>query len=125
MAQSVATQGIKIFFVDLVGGLLGFPVWWYSKGLVRWVNGLKNFFAGYSSVLGVRVWVKNLFVPMYGSYDIGGRLISFFMRSVMIIIRSVGMMFLVVMTAILFAAYLILPIIVIGMVLYHGIGSVL
>ena len=124
MAQSIATQGIRIFFVDLIGGLIGFPVWWCTKGLVRWVKGLKRFFNGYRGVLGVGVWVKNLFVPMYGSYDIAGRFISFFVRLAMIVVRSFGWVFLVIITILLFAAYLIVPIIVIGMILYHSIGGI-
>lgn len=122
MAQSLVAQGIKIFSVDVVGGVIGFPIWWYSKGLVRWVRGLKNFFNGYRGVLGVGVWVRNLFVPMYGSYDIAGRLISFFMRSVMIGIRSVGWIFLVIMTLVLFVLYVLLPVVVVGMILFNAIG---
>jgi len=41
--------------------------------------------------LAIDVWLKNLFVPMYGQYDFTGRLISFFVRFVQIIGRIVIM----------------------------------
>lgn len=122
MAQPVIVQATRIFFVDLVGGLLGFPVWWYTKGVVRWSKFMWGWFSGYRASLAVAVWVKNIFVPMYGSYDIVGRLISFFMRVAMIIIRSLLLVFIAVFMLVFYLVYFALPPLVVAAILYHGIG---
>ncbi len=122
MAQSLVTQGIKYVAVDLVGGVVGFPLWWYGRGLVAWTQGVWDWFLGYRASLAVGVWVKNLFVPMYGTYDIGGRLISFFMRVSMIILKSVALLFSAALLFAIWVIYLALPLLVLGMILYHGLG---
>ena len=122
MAQSVIGQGIKVFAVDLLGGLLGFPLWWYTKGLARFARFAWQWFQDYRAWLGVSIWVKNLFVPMYGSYDIVGRIVSFFMRLVMIVLRSIGLVITAVFFAVVLLLYILLPAAVTVMILYHGFG---
>lgn len=39
----------------------------------------------------MRIWLKNFFVPMYGQYDWTGRLISVFMRLVILIGRFIAL----------------------------------
>ena len=46
--------------------------------------------ASVSALFGLRVWVKNLFVPMYGDTVFVGRLISFAVRLFVIIVRGFG-----------------------------------
>lgn len=67
--------------------LLYFPFWWYTHGFLRFAKSLVKALRFKWQDLGVGVWVKNLFVPMFGVRDIAGRLISFFMRLVNIIGR--------------------------------------
>ncbi|HOX96861.1 MAG TPA: hypothetical protein PL066_00695 [bacterium] len=67
--------------------LLYFPIWWYTRGFVRFAKAFGNSLRYKWQELGVGVWIKNLFVPMFGVHDISGRLISFFMRLVNIIGR--------------------------------------
>jgi hypothetical protein len=67
--------------------LIYFPFWWYTRGLVRFAKSFINSLRFKWQDLGVGVWIKNLFVPMFGVHDISGRLISFFMRLVNIIGR--------------------------------------
>lgn len=125
MAQPVIVQGLRILIVDIVGGILGFPVWWYSRGLAGWFRFIWNWFKDYQDVLGVSVWVKNIFVPMYGSYDIAGRIVSFFMRSAMIVLRSIALVLLGMLSIVLILLYLVLPIIITFMVVYHIVGAIL
>ncbi|HBU27875.1 TPA: hypothetical protein DEB00_02040 [Candidatus Uhrbacteria bacterium] len=122
MAQPLVVQAAKLFLVDLVGGVLGFPVWWYSRGAVRWSHFMWDWYASYRATLAVDVWVKNLFVPMYGSYDIAGRLISFFMRLVMIFLRSFLLLIVSIFLMIVYTIYYILPPVVVAALLYHGLG---
>jgi len=67
--------------------LLYFPLWWYSSGFIRFAKNFGHALRYKWQDLGVGVWAKNLFVPMFGVRDIAGRLISFFMRLVNIIGR--------------------------------------
>lgn len=122
MAQPVIVQATRILVVDLFGGAVGFPIWWYTKGVARWSRFIWDWYSGYRQQLAIGVWVKNIFVPMYGSYDIAGRLISFFMRVAMIVIRSVLLVFVTVFFAVVYLLYFLLPPAVVAGVLYHGIG---
>ena len=72
--------------------------------------------------MGVGVWIRNIFVPMYGSDDIAGRIISFFMRVAMIVLRSSAVVLATVFLLVIFLAYLVFPLVVLGLVLYHGLG---
>ncbi|MBI5655177.1 hypothetical protein HZC53_06025 [Candidatus Uhrbacteria bacterium] len=88
---SHAKQLTRLIAVDFFGSVLWFPVWWYTKGLkrlaLRFWNGLQYRISSY----GLRVWIKNLFVPMYGQHDIQGKIVSFFMRVVVLIGRSIAL----------------------------------
>ncbi|MFA4846247.1 MAG: hypothetical protein WC654_06865, partial [Patescibacteria group bacterium] len=61
---------------------LFWPVWWYSRGLAETSTWLLRSVQGSVKFFGVDVWVKNLFVPMYGDASIAGSLISFGVRAV-------------------------------------------
>lgn len=81
----------RLLFVDLLGSVVWFPVWWYSKGLSlvssKALAALQYRVRSY----GFRIWVRNFFVPMYGQYDITGRLVSVFMRFIVLIGRSIAL----------------------------------
>lgn len=110
--------------VDFFGGIIGFPLWWYGQGFARWTKGLWRLFSSYRATLGVSVWVKNLFVPMYGRRDIGGRIVSFFMRSAMIVIRSFVLVFVGLFFLLFLFVYLLAPLVVVAMLVYHLIGVI-
>ena len=123
MAQSAPSLAIRYFFVDLIGGVVGFPIWWYTHGLftmAKWAGGSVR---SASQYLGLGVWIKNLFVPMYGETAIAGRLISFAVRLFMIVIKGIGVLLWSVFAFVAFAVYVsILPLAVLGLV-YHGVGA--
>lgn len=82
-------QTIKAVMFATIADFLYTPVWWYSRGLWRQLRGAAGSFVGKQRDLAIDVWLKNLLVPMYGQYDMVGRLISFFMRLVQIIGRAI------------------------------------
>lgn len=119
MAQQAPALAVRYFLVDLVGGIVMFPLWWYTRGLSlvskKAVDSVRN----QARSLGLGVWVKNLFVPMFGATDIAGKAISLFLRVVMIAARFVAVGLWSVAIGLLFVAYLAaLPMSVIGF-LYH------
>jgi hypothetical protein len=119
MAQNIVVIGIKYFFVDLIGGVLNFPLWWYTRGLQITARFCFGSIQNQWLALGLSVWLKNLFVPMYGETAISGRVISFFTRLAILFGKSVFLAIWSVFMVIGFAAYLILlPFLVINIV-YH------
>jgi len=109
MIRSNAVLTLKALAVDSVVALLYFPVWWYTLGAARvaaWGAGtVRN--AGRS--FGVRIWLKNLFKPMFGQHDFPSRIISFFMRLVMIFYYSLVLLLLTVLMIALFLLWLAAP----------------
>jgi len=110
---------IKLLFIDTVLDVLYFPLWWYSKGTVLALKWVFREIADTQNSLGIHIWIKNIFTPMYGQYDAMGRIISFFMRFFQIIIRSVAFLGLGAFYIILFFIYLILPIAVFYGIVVH------
>ena len=111
--------GIKYFFVDLVGGILRWPIWWYTQGLLDAFRFAGSAVSGYAKQLAISVWIKNILVPMYGTKDIQSRLISIFIRVVQIIGRGFALFVWMIVVLILLALYVVLPIAsVIGLLLH-------
>ncbi|PIX12175.1 hypothetical protein COZ73_00770, partial [Candidatus Falkowbacteria bacterium CG_4_8_14_3_um_filter_36_11] len=62
--------------------------------------------------LALLIWIKNIGRPMYGQYDWQGRIISFFMRLIQIIIRSFFMLFWLALALAILGLWALLPFIV-------------
>lgn len=105
---------------DLTLDLLYFPIWWYSTGLMERVNGTSNLIAGTARSLQIGVWIKNIFVPMYGAYDWQSRIISVFMRSVQIVGRTIALFVWMIIAVTLFALYVFGPIAIVLFFAYHA-----
>lgn len=72
------------FFFEIIYA----PVWWYTRGLFWFVTQMGNSIGEAADSAALRLWVKNLFVPMYGQYDFWGRIVSFIIRLANIIGRA-------------------------------------
>jgi hypothetical protein len=105
--------------LQILRDFLYFPLWWYSVGLWRTLLKVGNFLRNEQITLGLSVWLKNIFTPMYGQHDFLGKAISFFMRLVQIIARSFLMLIYVIIALILIAFWLALPPLVVGAILYQ------
>lgn len=96
-------------FLTAAKDIAYFPVWWYTLGLMGVVRGAGLMVAGQAKGLAIGVWAANLFTPMYGQYDWEGRLISFFVRVVQIIARSIALAVWVVVAAASIIAWALIP----------------
>ena len=96
----------------VIWDFLYFPLWWYSAGLIKTASGVLNFYRAQEAYLGFSVWLRNIFVPMYGEHDLTGRLVSFFIRVVQIIYRGLAMLLVIALGLIFFAFYLALPLLI-------------
>jgi hypothetical protein len=117
-SQNFAIYASKII-VELVGSILYFPLWWYSRGLLLTIKGLNNFIIEREKGIGLSIWVKNLFKPMYGQRDWVGKAISFFMRLVQIIVRSLIMLFWIMLALLFLAFWVLLPPLVVMQMIYQ------
>lgn len=98
-----------LLFVDLAGSVVWFPVWWYTKGLQRVIDAASSAVWYRVRSYALVIWIKNFFVPMYGEYDIWGRIISLMMRFVVLIYRIVALTVEVVVYFIGIAIWVFLP----------------
>ena len=112
MHQSNAVLAIKYLAVDIVGSFLYFPLWWYTAGALRTAKYCARTVRGQAATFGIAVWLKNLFTPMYGLRDIQGRIISFFMRLMIVIWYSIALFLLSVVMFALFLLWLAFPLFV-------------
>ncbi|MFH1631528.1 MAG: hypothetical protein ABIA47_00685 [bacterium] len=119
----VLTLTIKYIIVDLVGGVLRWPVWWYTRGFIlvgSWgVGSIRN----YAKSIALRVWIKNIFVPMFGYYDWQSRLISFFMRVAQIIGRTIALILWTLLILLALVVYIVLPLIAVFAAIFHLTGG--
>lgn len=100
----------RIFLGALID-LVYFPIWWYTGGARNAILWCWRFFQTGNNTLAPSLWLKNIFVPMYGQYDWQGRLISFLVRSAQIIARSLVLMLWLLFCFILFLIWLAMPLV--------------
>ena len=112
MEHNFLTYGAKIV-AQIVFEFLYFPVWWYSVGFFRTLKKTWGAFRAQEQSLGFSVWVKNLFIPMYGQSDFTGRAISFVIRLVQIIARGLALFVWALGLLAFLLAWLALPILLI------------
>jgi len=71
-----------------------------------------------NAALGVLLWLKNLFVPMFGQHDWQGRLVSFLIRLVQLIARGIAFVVLVIFLTVALALWATGPLVLfLGLVL--------
>lgn len=103
--------------IQVLLAVLYFPLWWYSVGLARVLKDLFLFLKERWLFIGAGVWLKNLFVPMYGQTDFASRLISFLVRLVQIIFRFIAFIFFVALSLVAVALWLFLPLLLAVLIL--------
>jgi hypothetical protein len=104
---------------DVFKDILFFPFWWYSLGLFKMLVKLKDFLADKQKGLALGVWIKNIFVPMYGQRDWQGALISIFIRIFQIIGRSIIMLVYVAAALVFFWLWMLFPVAVVYEIIWQ------
>ncbi|MBI1908195.1 hypothetical protein HYS28_02130 [Candidatus Uhrbacteria bacterium] len=122
--MQTAAKGVGGILYEVVVDALRFPAWWYTSGIVHTARSLVDVWRGYARMLAITVWMKNLFVPMYGQYNIQGRIISVFMRGVQIVFRGIALVVLAWVLVVLFVVYIALPVVAAAFVVYHATGGI-
>lgn len=93
------------------------PGWWYTTGLSWLVKRLLVFLKNKKRALNIGIWLRYLFVPMFGEKDFASRIISFGVRFFQIIFRTLALIgwFLLVLSTIL--GWIILPAVIAGLLI--------
>ncbi len=94
-----------------------FPIWWYTEGFRRVSVGLWHNLHDTNLRLAPGLWLKNIFKPMYGQRDFQGRIMSFFMRLVNVIGRSIALFFWFLILIFLLVFWLIIPVFILFMII--------
>ncbi len=97
LARSVIVQTAREFIL--------LPFWWYTSGFLHVLDLVRRSIVNVSKTLGLGVWVKNLFVPMYGDDTPVGRMVSFGIRLFVIMFRGLGVGIWAVIASIGFLLY--------------------
>jgi len=100
----------KLIVGDVIGGVVTAPVFWYTRGLSDAARYALRFLGARYESLGISVWARNLFVPMFGQRDVPGMLISFFLRLFQIVVRTIALVAWLAVTVLGFALYVSAPI---------------
>ena len=117
--ENILLKSFKFIVKDIVLDFLYWPIWWYSAGLIKAFKRMTGFISQGNSELGVTLWLKNIFVPMFGQHEWQSRIISFFMRLFNIIFRTFALIFWLIFSLIIFIFWLVLPIFLVIMILYN------
>lgn len=108
MTHNALTYSSKILF-KIAWDFIYFPLWWYSEGLLKTIRGIADFLKRQEASLSFFIWLKNIFVPMYGQDDFAGRAISFLVRFFQVIVRGSALLFFLALSLAFFIFYLVLP----------------
>lgn len=106
---------IERLAVEFILDLVYFPIWWYTGGIVYVFGVCRDFLSSANGFLAPGLWLKNIFVPMFGQYDLQGRLVSFFMRLMNVIFRSIGLFLWSLVILILFLLWIVVPLLIMYM----------
>lgn len=101
---------LKSVFLETIADFFYFPLWWYSRGLLKQLKGAGGSIVARQDALAIDIWIKNLGKPMYGQYDFVGRLISFFMRLFQIGVRTLMLIVWTALVLVWLAVWLLIPV---------------
>jgi hypothetical protein len=113
LKQNTFFVAARALFVDALGDVLYFPIWWYSSGLKNVAINRYHSISGMANQLALRLLVLNIFKPMFAQYDRAGRVISFFARILILIARSIYFVIYTVLQILLLVLWLVVPLVVV------------
>lgn len=103
--MSIFIKLVSQFFLDL----FYFPIWWYGEGAKRTFFACLEMIQEGNRNMSPGLWLKNIFVPMFGQTDWQGRITSFFIRLINVIARGIGIGIWICIVGILFLLWIISP----------------
>jgi hypothetical protein len=80
---------VKYLFKHILIDTIYFPIWWYTAGFLKVLQWSKKSMQKAERVAALKIWLKSMFKPMFQDYTKEGRIVSFFMRIVLLIFKLV------------------------------------
>ncbi len=114
MTQTMTMVG-RLFFDTLVDAAYA-PIWWYTSG-ARWI--ISRLFSSIRAMwveTNIAIWIKNLFVPMYGQRDAWSRGISIGLRFLTILAKLIQVFAWSIGALIIFCVWLAAPLIAVYLI---------
>ncbi len=96
------------FFLDLIY----FPLWWYTGGILYILKTCGDLIKAGNQMLGPGLWLRNLFVPMFGQRDFQGRAVSVLIRFGNFVFRSIGLIMWLMIVFVLLLLWVMVPLLV-------------
>lgn len=104
---------------EFILSILYFPIWWYTKGLLKVIRLLMNEIKSFTHSLRLRTLFTFLLQPMFGLTDRWSKIISFFVRIVHFFILFVVTIIYSVVLIALVVVWIMLPIFIAYNILFH------
>lgn len=99
--------------IDIAVDIIYFPIWWYSSGFLAALKSATHWVRLAHSYLAPGLWLKNLFVPMFGQSDWEGRIVSFFVRLGNVFMRSLMLLLWILAVLAVLLLWPLLPLVVV------------
>ena len=119
MTKNIFLSSARYIVVEFLWDIIYFPVWWYTKGLARVANFCLTGVVSYVRNIGFVIWLKSMSKPMFGDYSKEGRIISFFMRIIVLIYKVINLLVRTVVFLAIFLLWVLLPALFIYYILYQ------
>lgn len=115
----LAGQVIGFIVKDIVWNTVYFPLWWYTRGILRILALMKHQVFSLARTLHLPTLFKYLLKPMYGYTDIISRIISFYVRIVQFLVLVIFTLLVVIALSILLIIWILIPIFVVYGIFFH------
>ncbi len=112
-------SGLKFVFIDVVGDFLYWPIWWYTSGLKGRLRAMAEQIKMTWYSLGLGLWLKSMFKPMYADKSFTGRAISLVMRIIILFWKLFWMLLWLLIILCLLFVWLLIPPAVVYMIVYQ------
>jgi len=103
--------------IEFFLGVIYFPLWWYTAGVKKVLIGLFHWLQTANYKFAPGLWLKNLFVPMFGQTTWEGRITSVFIRFANVIVRTLLLVVWLVILILLFLCWMIVPLLITSMII--------
>lgn len=112
-------QVIGFIAKDIIWNTVYFPIWWYTRGILRILEMMKHQVLSLARTLHLPTLFKYLLKPMYGYTDIISRIISFYVRIVQFMVLMVFTLVVVIGLLILLVIWIAAPLLVLYGIAFH------
>jgi hypothetical protein len=116
--MTLALQQTINLILEFLLDIVRFPWWWYSGGLKQVMAKCWRAFSATRARVALGVFAKYLFKPMYQDYTWQGRVISFFMRLFLLVVKLVRYILAAAWYALLVLAWILLLPLALLMIFY-------